>query len=131
MKILAEEELFQNEQDIELKETEILDNLLPEMSEDKESAMFEVRAGTGGNEAALFAEDLFSMYQKFSILKGWKFKIINEETKEGGNGYSLASARIEGLNVFGTLKYETGVHRVQRVPQTERSGRIHTSTASI
>lgn len=92
--------------------------------------VLEVRAGAGGDEAALFAQELLDMYKRYSEVKGWSTKII-EESKNDLGGYKSASIEIKGTGVYDDLKYETGVHRVQRVPETEKMGRIHTSTASV
>jgi peptide chain release factor 1 len=104
--------------------------LLPRDDADSKSAIIEVRAGTGGEEAGLFAASLFSMYQRYAELKKWKFEIL-QITDTGIGGYKEASASITGSNVFARLKFESGVHRVQRVPQTETNGRIHTSAATV
>ena len=93
-------------------------------------AVMEIRAGVGGEEAAIFAEDLAKMYKKFSELKGWLFSAVNESRSALG-GYKEASFEIKGKEVYKELRFETGVHRVQRVPETEKSGRVHTSTASV
>lgn len=98
--------------------------------DDNKSAILEIRAGAGGDEATLFAADLFRMYKGFSASRGWNLEIIHSSVSESG-GYKEVVAHIEGKNVFRDLKYESGVHRVQRVPTTESSGRIHTSTASV
>ncbi len=104
--------------------------LLPKDEADERNAILEVRAGTGGEEAALFAADLFRMYQRYADLHGWKFEVMEtSETDKGG--FKEAVANITGLGVFARLKYESGVHRVQRVPQTETQGRIHTSAATV
>jgi peptide chain release factor 1 len=104
--------------------------LLPKDEADTKNAILEVRAGTGGEEAALFAADLFRMYQRYAEIRGWKFELMNlNET--GIGGYKEAIAEISGRDVFARLKFETGVHRVQRVPKTEASGRIHTSAATV
>lgn len=92
--------------------------------------ILEVRAGTGGEEAAIFALDLAEMYEKFATLRGWKFAVVDESRSELG-GYKEASFEIEGRDVYDALRYETGVHRIQRIPATEKSGRVHTSTASV
>ena len=97
---------------------------------ERHKAILEIRAGAGGNEAALFAADLFKMYQAYSAKNGWGFFVI-EESKNDLGGYKEVSAEIEGKGVYEILKYESGVHRIQRVPATEKSGRIHTSTASV
>ena len=104
--------------------------LLPKDEADQKNAIIEIRAGTGGMEAALFAADLFNMYQKVAVLNGWKVEIINLSNSEGG-GYKEIIASIVGRNVFSKLKFESGVHRVQRVPDTETQGRIHTSAATV
>ena len=104
--------------------------LLPKDDADEKNAIIEIRAGTGGMEAALFAADLFNMYQKVAVLNGWKVEIINLSNSEGG-GYKEIIASIVGRNVFSKLKFESGVHRVQRVPDTETQGRIHTSAATV
>ncbi|MHC1716977.1 MAG: peptide chain release factor 1 [Candidatus Dojkabacteria bacterium] len=98
--------------------------------DDNRSAILEIRAGAGGDEAALFGADLFRMYKNFSLKKGWDMQVIDSNVTEGG-GYKEVIAKIDGKNVFKNLKYESGVHRVQRIPSTESSGRIHTSTASV
>jgi peptide chain release factor 1 len=104
--------------------------LLPKDEADEKNAIIEIRAGTGGMEAALFAADLFNMYQKVAVLNGWRVEIINLSNSEGG-GYKEIIASIVGRNVFSKLKFESGVHRVQRVPDTETQGRIHTSAATV
>lgn len=104
--------------------------LLPKDEADEKNAILEVRAGTGGEEAALFAYKLFAMYQKFADRNGWKFEILSI-SDTGIGGYKDASAIISGRNVFARLKYESGVHRVQRVPETENQGRVHTSAATV
>ena len=104
--------------------------LLPKDEIDEKNAILEVRAGTGGDEAALFATELFSMYQKYSSLKGWRFDILEVSENDLG-GYREAIASITGRSVFACLKFESGVHRVQRVPTTESGGRIHTSAATV
>ena len=104
--------------------------LLPKDAADAKPAMLEIRPGTGGDEAALFAGDLFRMYQRYAEANGWKVEIIEEQTTELG-GVKEVVAHIKGENVFARLKYESGVHRVQRVPTTESGGRIHTSAATV
>ena len=104
--------------------------LLPKDEIDEKNAILEVRAGTGGDEAALFATELFSMYQKYSSLKGWRFDVLEVSENDLG-GYREAIASISGRSVFARLKFESGVHRVQRVPTTESGGRIHTSAATV
>jgi len=104
--------------------------LLPKNEADAKNAILEIRAGAGGEEAALFAAKLFNMYHRYVENKGWKFEIL-ALSETGIGGYKEASALISGRNVFSNLKLESGVHRVQRVPETESSGRIHTSTATV
>jgi len=104
--------------------------LLPKDKDDSRNAILEVRAGTGGDEAALFAADLFSMYQRLAAKHGWRFEVM-EVSETGIGGYKEATATIAGHDVFARLKFESGVHRVQRVPETEGSGRIHTSAATV
>ena len=104
--------------------------LLPKDKDDARNAILEVRAGTGGDEAALFAANLFSMYQRFAAKHGWNFEVM-DVSETGIGGYKEAVANISGNNVFARLKFESGVHRVQRVPETEAGGRIHTSAATV
>ena len=104
--------------------------LLPKDAADEKSAILEVRAGTGGDEAALFAADLFRMYSRYADLRGWKVEVISASENDLG-GYKEIVASITGEGVFARLKFESGVHRVQRVPATEASGRIHTSAATV
>ncbi len=111
-------------------EKEVKIALLPKDEADQKNAILEVRAGTGGDEAALFAADLFSMYQRYAENLNWKFEVLSI-TDTGIGGYKEASALISGNNAFAKLKFESGVHRVQRIPQTETSGRIHTSAATV
>lgn len=130
MKKLAEEELLEVKKKIPLIEQSIKIALLPKDAADTKNAILEVRAGTGGGEAALFASDLFRMYQRYAEKKGWKWEIMNL-SETGIGGFKEASALISGKDVFAKLKFESGVHRVQRVPATEASGRIHTSAATV
>lgn len=104
--------------------------LLPKDPLDEKNIMLEVRAGTGGDEAALWAADLIRMYQKYADVQGWKVALVSESQAEGG-GYKECILQITGEKVFSKLKYESGVHRVQRVPATETAGRVHTSTATV
>jgi peptide chain release factor 1 len=129
-KEMIEQEIYYLNEKIPNLETEVKVALLPKDEADSKSAIIEVRAGTGGEEAALFAASLFSMYQRYADLKGWKFEILSI-SEIGVGGYKEASASIKGHSVFSKLKFESGVHRVQRVPQTESSGRIHTSAATV
>ncbi|KAJ6625041.1 Peptide chain release factor 1 [Pseudolycoriella hygida] len=105
-------------------------SLLPKDEADTKNAIIEVRAGSGGEEAALFAATLFNMYHRYAELKSWRFEILSI-SDTGIGGYKEASALIQGRDVFSKLKFESGVHRVQRVPETESSGRIHTSAATV
>ncbi|MET3824476.1 MULTISPECIES: peptide chain release factor 1 [Sphingomonas] len=105
-------------------------SLLPRDAADERAAMLEIRAGTGGDEAALFAADLFRMYQRYAEGQGWKVELISASSSESG-GFKEAIASVEGKGVFAKLKFESGVHRVQRVPATEAQGRIHTSAATV
>ena len=104
--------------------------LIPKDAADDRPAVLEIRAGTGGDEAALFAGDLFRMYSRFASARGWRIEVIEESEGEAG-GYKEIIANVKGDGVFAALKYESGVHRVQRVPTTEASGRIHTSAATV
>ena len=125
---LSEFEFLKEE--INILERNIQFALLPKDKDDTRNVIIEVRAGTGGDEAGLFASDLFSMYEKLSMKHKWKFEVMEvSETNVGG--YKEAQANILGNGVFGRLKFESGVHRVQRVPTTETSGRIHTSAATV
>ncbi|MQM14233.1 hypothetical protein Taro_047161 [Colocasia esculenta] len=108
----------------------LLRSLLPKDDADERDCILEVRAGTGGEEASLFAMDVFRMYEKFSQNKGWKFDVV-EIMVSNLKGYKEASAAISGAGAYGQLKFESGVHRVQRVPVTEKSGRLHTSAVSV
>ncbi len=130
MKELALGELEELEQKIGDLETKIQLLLLPKDMADEKNAILEVRAGTGGDEAALFAGDLFRMYQRYADLQGWKVEIMSASEADMG-GYKEIFATISGKGVFARMKYESGVHRVQRVPETESGGRIHTSAATV
>ena len=127
---LAKEELGQLDETEPALERELALLLAPRDADENASAILEVRAGTGGDEAALFAGDLFRMYQRYAATHGWKLEVESESEGEAG-GYKEIIASIEGDGVFGRLKFESGVHRVQRVPQTETQGRIHTSAATV
>jgi peptide chain release factor 1 len=127
---LAEEEIGPLDTKIEELERQLKVQLLPKDSADEKSAILEVRAGTGGEEAALFAADLFRMYQRYADAHGWKVAIISASESSAG-GYKEIIANITGKGVFARLKFESGVHRVQRVPETEAQGRIHTSAATV
>ncbi|MDO6727440.1 MAG: peptide chain release factor 1 [Cognatishimia sp.] len=130
MRELAEEELPVLKAQFPEAEQALQVALLPKDAADARPAMIEIRPGTGGDEAALFAGDLVRMYQRYSEARGWKFEIIEEAVTELG-GVKEVVAHIKGENVFARLKYESGVHRVQRVPTTESGGRIHTSAATV
>ena len=130
MRTLANEELPDLETRVADLAGEVQLLLLPKDSADEKSAILEVRAGTGGDEAALFAGDLFRMYQRYAENHGWKVEVMSTSEGEAG-GYKEIIAAIKGAGVFSRLKFESGVHRVQRVPQTESGGRIHTSAATV
>jgi peptide chain release factor 1 len=130
MRALAEQEFFDLKARMPAMERELQAMLLPKDAADEKNAILEVRAGTGGDEAALFAAQLFRMYQRYAQLRGWRFEVM-EIGETGLGGYREATASITGAGVFARLKFESGVHRVQRVPATEASGRIHTSTATV
>ena len=130
MRTMAEEEFHELKQKIPEKERKIQLLLLPKDEADEKNAILEVRAGTGGDEAALFAADLFRMYQRYAEQHKWKFEPI-DINETGIGGYKEASANITGKGVFAKLKFESGVHRVQRVPETESQGRVHTSAATV
>ncbi|SON57309.1 Peptide chain release factor 1 [Hartmannibacter diazotrophicus] len=130
MRELAEAERPDVEARVEDLAQQVRLALLPRDAADDLSAILEVRAGTGGDEAALFAGDLFRMYQRYADLRGWRVEIISTSEGEVG-GYKEIIASISGPAVFGRLKFESGVHRVQRVPETESGGRIHTSAATV
>lgn len=129
-KELAETELQELKEKIPHLELEIKVLLLPKDIDDERNAILEVRAGTGGEEAGLFAADLFRMYQRYAALKGWKVDVLTLNDT-GMGGLREGSMSISGKGVFARLKFESGVHRVQRVPETEASGRIHTSAATV
>jgi peptide chain release factor 1 len=130
MRALAEEELpaLTAKRDLLLQELKVL--LVPKDPNDEKNVILEIRAGTGGDEAALFAGELFRMYSKFAERNGWRVDVLSSSEGTGG-GIKEVIASIEGKGVYSRLKYESGVHRVQRVPATEASGRIHTSTATV
>ncbi len=130
MRELAQEELngLEQRRDALLAELKVL--LIPKDPNDAKNVVLEIRAGTGGDEAANFASDLFRMYTRHAERKGWKIDVLNI-SETGAGGIKEVVALIEGKGAFGRLKYESGVHRVQRVPDTEASGRIHTSTATV
>lgn len=127
---MAKEELEQLTADKEKMEEDIRLLLLPQDPQDSKNAQVEIRAGTGGDEASIFAGDLFRMYQHYCDKKGWKIDVISM-TEGTMGGYKEIVFTISGEGVYGLMKYESGVHRVQRVPQTESQGRVHTSAASV
>ena len=130
MRDLAEMEYYELKEKLPVLEKEIKVLLLPKEEDDEKNAILEVRAGTGGDEAALFAAVLFEMYQRYAQKQGWKFEIL-DANENGIGGYKEASAKITGKDVFAKLKFESGAHRVQRVPVTESQGRVHTSAATV
>ena len=130
LKDLAEAELYDLKDRLPALELEIRLALLPKDEADARSAILEVRPAAGGDEAGLFAAELFGMYQKYAAAKGWRTEVLDYDATELG-GIKQATAAITGRNVFARLKYESGVHRVQRVPATESQGRIHTSTVTV
>ena len=127
---LAKEEVAQLKQVLETLEEELAFLLLPKDPDDDKSVIVEIRAGAGGEEAALFAADLYRMYVRYAERKGWKVELITAN-ETGIGGYKEIVFRVEGRGAYSVLKYESGVHRVQRVPITEAGGRIHTSTATV
>ncbi|MFA5966715.1 MAG: peptide chain release factor 1 [Sphingomonas sp.] len=127
---MAAEELHENQTRLEAADRTLALALLPRDAADERAAMLEIRAGTGGDEAALFAGDLLRMYQRYADNQGWRVELISASPAEMG-GYKEVVASIEGKGVFAKLKFESGVHRVQRVPVTESGGRIHTSAATV
>jgi len=130
MKAMAEEEAAALKKRLPELERTVNRMLLPKDAADEKNAILEIRAGTGGDEAALFAADLFRMYQRYAAEHGWRFEIM-ELSDTGIGGYKEAIATVSGRGVFARLKFESGVHRVQRVPATEAQGRIHTSAATV
>lgn len=130
MKAMAQEELGELERALAGLELNLQKLLLPKDPHDKSNTFLEIRAGTGGDEAAIFAGDLFRMYSRYAENMGWKVEIISQNEGEHG-GYREIIARIIGQNVYGKLKFESGAHRVQRVPETESQGRVHTSAATV
>ena len=129
-KSMAQNELVSLKSENELREKKLKLFLLPKDEADKKNAIIEIRAGTGGLEASLFASDLFKMYEKVSHKKKWDLELISMSQSEAG-GLKEVIATIKGKNIYSTLKYESGVHRVQRVPDTETQGRVHTSAATV
>ena len=127
---MAREELAQLVEAEPAQEQAMQMMLLPKDKADDSSIILEVRAGTGGDEAAIFAGDLFRMYQRFSQLKGWSVEVLSQSEAEMG-GYKEIQANVAGDGVYALMKFESGVHRVQRVPETETQGRVHTSAATV
>lgn len=127
---MAKEELDILHEEVEEKEEEIRLMLIPKDPEDSKNAIIEIRGGTGGDEAALFAGDLYRMYTRFFEHKGWRTEVM-DVTEGSSGGYKEVILKVIGDDVYGQLKYESGVHRVQRVPDTETQGRVHTSAASV
>ncbi len=130
MRAMAAEEIARIGEELPAAEAALAIAMLPRDSADARPAMLEIRAGTGGDEAALFAADLFRMYEKFALLQGWKVEVIAVSANELG-GFKEVVANVAGTGVFARMKFESGVHRVQRVPVTESGGRIHTSAATV
>jgi peptide chain release factor 1 len=130
LKELARSEISALEKTLALAEREVLLAILPPDESDRRHAIMEIRAGTGGEEAGLFAGDLFRMYSKYCASQGWKISLLDASPSAVG-GYKEIVFAVEGENAYGALRYEGGVHRVQRVPVTEASGRIHTSAATV
>ncbi len=130
MRELAEEEITENNEKIETLELDLQKLLLPRDPNDTANVFLEIRAGTGGDEAAIFAGDLFRMYSRYAENRGWQLEVLNSNEGEHG-GYKEIIARIIGNGAYSALKFESGAHRVQRVPETESQGRIHTSAATV
>jgi peptide chain release factor 1 len=130
MRALAEEELARLREELPEAERALSIAMLPRDTADSRPAMLEIRAGTGGDEAALFAADLYRMYERFAAEQGWRVEMISVNANELG-GFKEVVANVAGQGVFAKLKFESGVHRVQRVPVTESGGRIHTSAATV
>lgn len=130
MREMAEEAWKEAKEKLETLDIELQTLLLPKDPNDKNNVFLEVRAGTGGDEAAIFAGDLFRMYSRYAERRRWKVEVVSESLGEHG-GYKEIIARLEGQDVYGSLKFESGAHRVQRVPETESQGRIHTSACTV
>ena len=130
MRELAEEEIARLKAELPEAEHRLAIAMLPRDAADSRSAMLEIRAGTGGDEAALFAADLLRMYERYAAEQGWRFELVSANASDIG-GFKEVVAQINGNGVFAKLKFESGVHRVQRVPVTESGGRIHTSAATV
>ena len=130
MRELAEVDIAEAEKELEDIQEELKRALLPRDPKDSKSAILEIRAGAGGDEAALFASNLFRMYSRYAEVRGWKMNILSSN-QTGIGGFKEVIAEVQGPATYGELKFESGVHRVQRVPETEKSGRVHTSTATV
>ncbi len=130
MRAMAQDELKEGEKQLEILELELQKLLLPKDPNDHKNVFLEIRAGTGGDEAAIFSGDLFRMYSKFAETCRWKVEVMSENSGDHG-GYKEIIARIVGTGVYSQLKFESGAHRVQRVPDTESQGRIHTSACTV
>lgn len=130
LRAMAKDDLERLEEEKEKMEAEIRMMLIPKDPQDDKNAILEIRAGTGGDEASLFAGDLYRMYLKYCERKGWKVSLLSE-TEGTVGGYKEIQLEVVGTDVYGTIKFESGVHRVQRVPATEASGRVHTSAATV
>lgn len=130
LKEMAHDDLHLQEEIKEKLEEEIRQLLIPKDPQDEKNAVLEIRGGTGGDEAAIFAGDLMRMYLRFCERRGWKVSLVSE-TEGTAGGYKEVQLEVQGDDVYGTLKFESGVHRVQRVPATEASGRLHTSAATV
>ncbi len=131
MKELAAAEQEELQQRFDKLEADIKELLVPKDPNDSKNAMLEIRAGTGGDEAALFAADLYRMYSRYAERIGWKMEVVTYNESSGPGGLKEVIVSVTGKDIYGTLKYESGVHRVQRVPETETQGRVHTSAASV
>jgi peptide chain release factor 1 len=127
---MAQEEIARLEAGLEAREEELKRMLLPSDPRDRRNVIVEIRAGTGGDEATIFAADLYRMYTRYAEAQGWKTEVLSQNDT-GVGGFKEITFRVEGRGAFSRMKYESGVHRVQRVPQTESQGRIHTSTATV
>ncbi|WP_372749078.1 peptide chain release factor 1 [Litorivivens sp.] len=130
LRAMAEEEIETSAAQLEVLELELQTLLLPRDPNDSHNVFLEIRAGTGGDEAAIFSGDLFRMYSRYAESQGWRIEILSERHGEHG-GYKEIITRVEGKDVYGHLKFESGAHRVQRVPETESQGRIHTSACTV
>lgn len=130
MVAMAQEELEENEAIVDELEMKFKLKMVPRDPNDDKSAIVEIRAGTGGDEAGIFVGDIFRMYQKYADIKGWKIDIMNSSPSQSG-GFKEVVFSMEGDNCYGMMKYESGVHRVQRVPATETQGRVHTSAITV